>query len=165
MIERQERKYHFSGVDIEDLLEKVLKIMQYPLTKKKFEIDKSVYLKEKMIICDADAIQQLLLNLISNAIKYSHKEKYLGIRLWESEQEVIIKIIDKGIGIRKKDQKEIFNNYFRAKDAVAKGVGGVGLGLAIVNDIVKAHKGRIELESEIDSGTQIKVYLPRGDIS
>ena len=165
LIERKERKYDLGPVNIVVIMEKILKIMNYPLKQQEFKIVKSFDLEDEIVIGDEDSIQQMIINLITNAIKFSQKEKYLGIFLSEEGRNCLIQIVDKGIGIKKSDQKKIFNNYFRSKDAIEKGVGGVGLGLAIVKDIVKGHSGKIEIESELDSGCKITVYLPKGNAS
>ena len=165
LIERKESNYNLGPVNVVELVDKTLKVMKYPLYQQEFKVEKSIDLEDEIVIGDADAIQQMLINLITNAIKFSQKEKYLGIFLSEEGRDCLIQIVDKGIGIKKSDQKKIFNNYFRSKDSIEKGVGGVGLGLAIVNDIVKGHNGKIEIESEIDSGCKITVYLPKGNAS
>ena len=149
-------------VNIEELIDKVLKVLSYPLKQQEFKVNLEFNIENKMISVDADAIQQMLINLISNSIKFSTRKKFIGIIIYEDENYCIIDIVDRGIGINKKDQKKIFNNYFRSREAISKGVGGVGLGLAIVKDIVKGHNGKINIESETGSGCKFTVYLPKG---
>jgi len=94
-------------------------------------------------------------------MKYSNSEKYIKIQTQWNDRFVILRVMDKGIGIAQKDQKNIFDKFYRVteKDLALKAKGS-GLGLTIVKHIVDAHKGNIEVKSESGAGTEFTLYFP-----
>ncbi|MCA1581638.1 MAG: HAMP domain-containing histidine kinase [Acidobacteria bacterium] len=109
---------------------------------------------------DADRMQQVLHNLLENAIRYTRPEDRIRVRLSSAPDEATIEVIDTGIGIPPADQPYVFERFFRSDRARRAYSGGSGLGLSIVRWIVEAHKGRVEVESTVDRGTTFKVRLP-----
>ena len=110
--------------------------------------------------CDRLRIEQVITNLVSNAIKYSPPESPVEIGAEAHGRELVLRVADHGIGISQEDQKSLFEPFHRvglSKEAVP----GVGLGLSVVRRIVTAHGGRIELESAPGAGSTFRVYLPR----
>src|SRR5690606_4886473 len=99
-------------------------------------------------------------NLISNAIKYSPREQPISISLQATDAEVVIEVTDRGTGIPANEQEGIFEAFTRGKRALADAP-GAGLGLYNVRRIVKAHGGRIELESQPGHGSTFRLHLPR----
>lgn len=102
-------------------------------------------------------LEQVLDNLISNAIKYGNK-KPIKIELQKKGSNAVIRVIDKGIGIKDSDKNQIFSLFKRG--ANEKDIKGLGIGLYIAQQIVLLHKGKIEFESEYDEGTMFTVTLP-----
>jgi signal transduction histidine kinase len=159
-IEQGQKDYHFEQVDLNKVIERALLSMKYQLKQHNFEI-KTVFKKNLSLSKgDADSLHQAMLNLISNSIKYSPKEKNIFIRTFIENSFAVITISDKGSGISKKDQKNIFKNYYRAAEGQKRDRSGAGLGLAIVKNIIDAHQGKIEVESKLDQGTTFTIYLP-----
>lgn len=113
-----------------------------------------------MIIGDMLRVGQLIFNLIDNAIKYTIKGGRIEISLEQENNWAIITVLDTGLGIAKEDIPYIFDRFYRVDKARTSGEGGVGLGLSICKEIVDAHEGRIEVESEAGKGTVFRVYLP-----
>jgi two-component system, OmpR family, sensor histidine kinase MtrB len=112
-----------------------------------------------MLYCDALRIEQVLNNLVSNAIKYSPKGGPVEIRLQDSDGEAIIGITDHGIGIPSDQRDHIFEPFRRAgltKDKIP----GIGLGLSVARRIVEAHHGQLEVWSELGKGSTFSVHLP-----
>jgi signal transduction histidine kinase len=109
---------------------------------------------------DADRMQQVLHNLLENAIRYTRPEGQIRVRLSSAPDEATIEVIDTGIGIPPADQPYVFERFFRSDRARRAYSGGSGLGLSIVRWIVEAHKGRVEVESTVDRGTTFRVRLP-----
>jgi signal transduction histidine kinase len=134
--------------------------MKYQLEQYKFEVELDIPDKTIVISGDEDSLDRALTNLISNSIKYSPKEKYLSIKLGLSGQEAYIEVKDKGIGIDKIDQKKIFDIFYRSEEQHIKSISGAGLGLAIVDHVIKAHRGKIELKSSTGKGSTFIVRLP-----
>ncbi|MDQ2979114.1 MAG: HAMP domain-containing histidine kinase [Acidobacteriota bacterium] len=109
---------------------------------------------------DQDRMQQVLHNLLENAIRYTPPEGRIRVRLRSAPGEATIEVADTGIGIPAGDQPYVFERFFRSDRARRAYSGGSGLGLSIVRWIVEAHKGRVEVESEPEKGTTFRVHLP-----
>jgi two-component system phosphate regulon sensor histidine kinase PhoR len=111
---------------------------------------------------DSRAIQEILLNLLDNAIRYSSPGGRIRVRAEATETEMVLSVSDTGHGIPKADQQRIFERFYRADTARSRESGGTGLGLAITKHLVEAHSGRIKVESEIGQGATFIIYLPLG---
>jgi len=111
---------------------------------------------------DRDKIEQVLVNLIDNAIKYSNEAGQIKIYILEHQNEITITIQDNGIGIPEEDIDRVFERFYRVDKARSRELGGTGLGLGIAKHIVLAHNGQIRIESEINKGTKVFVKLPKG---
>ena len=111
---------------------------------------------------DRDAVSRALLNLIDNAMKYSDDVKLLRVVLRQSEENVVIEVRDRGIGIDAADLQRIFDPYFRAQFSDTQTRRGAGLGLTLVQQIVVSHGGRIEVDSATGVGSTFRMLFPRG---
>ena len=109
---------------------------------------------------DEARIAQALDNLLSNAVKYTPDGGRVGVVVRDGAGGVELEVADTGIGIPSADQEHLFERFFRASTATERGIRGTGLGLAVVQEIVEAHGGRIECESEAGRGTTFRVRLP-----
>jgi PAS domain S-box-containing protein len=109
---------------------------------------------------DPGRLGQLLDNLISNAVKFTPDGGHVDVRVFSQNGDVAIEIADTGIGISATEQTQLFQKFFRTSAAGERAIQGTGLGLSISKAIVEAHAGRIELESEENIGTTIRVLLP-----
>jgi heavy metal sensor kinase len=116
-------------------------------------------LPEVAVIGEKMRLQQLFTNLIDNAIKYTLKGS-IQVTLEKNQEFVLVKIKDTGIGIPIDEQKNIFKRFYRVDKSRSRETGGVGLGLSIAEWIVRAHHGRIEVNSELNEGSTFTVYLP-----
>ncbi len=134
-----------------------------------------VQMKQKQIECtidlqpgvgsvwiDRDQIDQVLDNLVSNALKYTMEGGSITLGAYSAPDEdmLALRIQDTGMGIPKQDLHRIFERFYRVDKARSRNMGGTGLGLSIAQEIVFAHNGTIELESELDRGTTVTVRLP-----
>jgi len=111
---------------------------------------------------DESALQRVFQNLVGNAIKYGAGGGWIGIDARRCGDEVSITVSDRGIGIAPGDQERIFEPFYRAADVVAAQVQGAGLGLSLVQRIVRAHGGRVVVKSAKAAGSQFTVHLPMG---
>jgi signal transduction histidine kinase len=112
------------------------------------------------ISVDRDAMAQVVLNLLHNAVKYTGPHKLIRLRARRAGQSVAIEVEDNGPGVRPQDRKRIFERFYRADDLLSRKTEGTGLGLAISKKIVEAHGGKIELESRPGEGSTFRVILP-----
>jgi signal transduction histidine kinase len=111
------------------------------------------------LFCDSLRIEQVLTNLVSNAIKYSPAESEIRLSLEREQGEVVFRVVDHGIGIAQSDRTRIFEPFQRVGRS-KENAPGAGLGLFVVRRIVEAHGGRIEIESAPDVGSTFSVRLP-----
>jgi two-component system phosphate regulon sensor histidine kinase PhoR len=109
---------------------------------------------------DASRIQEILYNLLENAVKYSPKNGEIRLGVERREKEIALSVSDHGPGISKEDLPRVFERFYRADKSRSDDKGGTGLGLAIVKHIAQLHGGRVEAESEPGRGTTIRVMLP-----
>lgn len=159
-IEKNLKTYVFEKTDLNKIVNNVMQVMSYELLMKKFEVEKDLCEGSLFIKGDNDALNSMLANLISNAVKYSGKQKYIKVNTNVKDNLVEVIIEDKGTGISDENLKEIFNPYFRESSTELKKIKGAGLGLSIVKNIVDSHKGQIEVFSELGKGTKFKINFP-----
>jgi two-component system phosphate regulon sensor histidine kinase PhoR len=110
---------------------------------------------------DAMRIQQVLINLIENAVKYTPPGGKIFVNVVEKDRYVVITVRDTGIGIPEQDCERIFERFYRVDKARSRKSGGTGLGLSISKHIVEAHGGYITVHSEVDKGSTFAVHLPK----
>jgi two-component system phosphate regulon sensor histidine kinase PhoR len=113
-----------------------------------------------IIKIDEEAVSEAIVNLVDNAVKYSESNKEITIRTGLESTFAFVEVEDKGIGIPEKDQKKIFEKFFRVSSGNIHNVKGSGLGLSIVKHIIEAHKGNIELFSEVNKGSKFRLMFP-----
>ncbi|MFP5246610.1 MAG: sensor histidine kinase, partial [Thermoanaerobaculia bacterium] len=158
-IESAEKKYHFCKTDIADLVEQTVAAFEVPLRDLGVTISCTADAVPILYI-DKDAIAQVIVNLLDNAVKYSNGRKDLEVHVTNGGGEVRIAVTDHGIGIPPVEQKKIFEKFYRVGSTLVHDVKGSGLGLSIVQHVVKAHGGRVELVSAPGEGSTFTLVLP-----
>jgi signal transduction histidine kinase len=116
--------------------------------------------EEKNTLCDADAIERIILNLISNAIKFTDEGGNINVTLKDMNSYIEIMVEDNGIGIPEEQLPLIFNRFKQVDKSLARRQEGSGIGLSIVKSLVEMHEGTIELFSEVGKGTKFTIKLP-----
>jgi len=159
-IERGVKSYDFRDVDLSQTVNKVVKLMHYSLEQNGFTLHLDLVRQPLHIKGDEDAIVSCIVNLISNAMKYSPADKEIRIETFLSDDGAILKISDKGMGIPQEEQNKIFDTFYRSESEQTQNVAGVGLGLTITNHVIKAHNATISLKSEPGSGTTFTLSFP-----
>ena len=109
---------------------------------------------------DADRLGQIADNLLSNALRYTEPGGQVQLRVEQSNGNAVLEVSDSGIGIAPDDLKHIFKRFWRGERSRSRATGGTGIGLAIVSELVGAHDGRIEVDSDLGQGTRFRVLLP-----
>ncbi|WP_129044497.1 cell wall metabolism sensor histidine kinase WalK [Companilactobacillus metriopterae] len=127
---------------------------------KKYRIKRVITNKDLWVEIDTDKMTQVIDNIINNAIKYSPDGGVITCRLLETNKHIIISISDEGLGIPRKDIKNVFERFYRVDKARSRQQGGTGLGLSISKEIVEQHKGRIWVNSAEGRGSTFYISLP-----
>lgn len=148
------------AVSIENLLSDILLKLEFSFKEKDQEM--ILHIEEDLpnIIIDKDGIEQVILNIISNAIKYTENEGKIEVTLKNIDDNINISVKDNGIGIPEEDQKRIFERFYRVEKGRSRESGGTGLGLAIAKQIIEAHNGDITIESAMTKGTIVNIRIP-----
>lgn len=159
-IERDQKTYRPRSVNAAEVLDRALQAMRYPLEREGFEL--TVEREEALpdVVIDPDALEQAILNLLTNAMKYSDDERHIGVRLAASNGQVSIAVRDHGIGIAEDELERLTDKYYRASTPENERIPGTGLGLTLVDHLVRAHGGRLEIESEVGRGSTFTLQLP-----
>lgn len=145
--------------NVKDLTEKIIQEMSPQFNEKEVNVKfKSLLTKEDHSI-DKDRYTQILINLLSNALKYSPNKNPVEITLEEANDGFILRIEDHGQGIPKKELPYIFERFYRADQSRNRKTGGIGIGLAIVKELVEAHGGSITVKSTENEGTLFTVFF------
>ena len=147
-----------SEFDISELIRSILVNFEKEYTDKRIGV--SIEDKAVKVFADRDKISQVIINLISNAVKYTGEGGHIHLTIGDDANNAVISISDTGIGISREDQPYIFERFYRADTSRSRHTGGSGIGLTIAKTIVDAHKGSINIESEIGKGTKFIIKLP-----
>jgi len=152
-LEENGKRYNFISENLNVIIENILVMYKNHLDNNKFTVifKPASFLPE--ILADSDAITEAVINLLDNAMKYSWDKKEIAISTGADKNYVFIKVKDYGVGISTVNQKKIFNKFFRIKDGSERDIKGAGLGLTIVKDIMKAHHGKVSVESSLGNGS------------
>ncbi|MGE5797623.1 MAG: ATP-binding protein [Ignavibacteria bacterium] len=159
-IEKGASEYCFEKTRLNGIVEDVLRSVNYQIKMQKCETEVQLYKNESYIYADKIAVGEAITNLITNAIKYSGESKKIKISTIKKDDYMSIIVEDNGIGISEKELKDLFQPFFRSKNSNAKKVKGTGLGLTIVKHIMDAHKGSIEVKSELNKGSCFTLNFP-----
>ncbi|CAK7040299.1 sensor histidine kinase [Tissierella carlieri] len=154
----RESKVDITLVNVFKIIEDILKLMEHRLKKQNIDIVIDVGIAEPIILADESQMQQMLLNIITNAVDSMENKGILTIDISEIDNDgfLILKIIDTGYGIKEKDKARIFDPFYTTKP-IGK---GTGLGLSISQAIIERMRGYIEIYSEENIGTEVEIKLP-----
>ncbi len=166
LAEAGELRLERGPTDLVELVQRVGRHFEPQLGERGLELRLEVKLlegsRELKLELDGDRIEQVLHNLVSNAVRYTPAGGRITIALEEGADEVVVSVADTGVGIPPEDLPHIFERFYRAdKSRSRREGGGAGLGLAIAKGLVEAHGGRIWAESEPGRGTKISFALPK----
>jgi signal transduction histidine kinase len=159
-IERGQRSYASHPLRLDDVVRSVARTMEHPLAQQGFAMRVSLPPGAVSVEGDRDALEQAILNLLTNAMKYSADERAIELSLTTDGPTAVIEVADRGIGIPESEQERIFEQFYRVRDHEGRGITGAGLGLTIVRDVTEAHGGRVTVRSEPDNGTRFAMHIP-----
>jgi signal transduction histidine kinase len=161
-IEQGKKIYRLRPTRLDEVAGSAVRAMQFPLAQQGFDLRISVQQDMPELQADADAIQQAILNLLTNAMKYSGDSREIDLRVAAKDGEAVIEVTDRGLGLTPEEQKHIFEKFYRAPSHESRLIAGTGLGLTLVAHIAKAHHGRVEVESAPGSGSTFSMSIPMG---
>lgn len=159
-IEEGRKNYNFVETSLTDVVKEVLESYSPYMKNLGFKLKLEIKNNIPVYPMDADAIRLIVVNLLQNVIKYSLKEKFIEVRLFKEKENVVLEVVDKGIGIEEKDIKKIFKRFYRVSDNLVQTIEGSGLGLFLVQHAVSAHNGEIYVTSQPGKGSRFTILLP-----
>ena len=159
-IEGGRRTYDLVPTSGEAVVRDTVESFAYVLAQQGFKVDVAIQPDLPEVPMDADAVGQALANLIDNAIKYSEGRKVLTVRASLQDGGIALTVGDEGIGIPRDEQARIFDKFYRVGRSETQGRRGSGVGLALVQHVVEAHRGRVTVDSRPGEGSRFTLWLP-----
>jgi signal transduction histidine kinase len=159
-IEMGLKTYRMRSTCLIEVVRAAAKTMEYPLSQLGFALTISDDETKPILLADADALEQAILNLLGNAMKYSGTGRSIEMRVGSHDTEAFVDVVDHGIGISSDDQARIFEKFHRIRSVETEGIAGTGLGLALALHVVEAHKGRIDVVSDLGRGSTFSLRIP-----
>ncbi|MBN2557304.1 MAG: HAMP domain-containing protein [Clostridia bacterium] len=158
-LDMKRTRIEFHKHSIPDLINKTLEKVRMAASEKNHTIEKNIQYPGKATF-DFEKIQRVLINLLTNAIKYTDPGGLITIDVKKENSDIVIIVTDNGIGIPEKELPRIFDRFYRVDKARSRKMGGTGLGLAIAREIISAHNGEISIKSEPGKGTEVVMSIP-----
>jgi signal transduction histidine kinase len=159
-IEQDRKSYSFAQLRPDRIVEQTVEAYRFQLIEAGFDLRLDMDQELPLMMLDAGALAQALINLLDNAAKYSEAIKEIRIGCNRRDGEVRISVSDRGVGIAASEQKKVFESFYRVEKGLVHDVKGSGLGLAVVQHVAEAHGGRVELESTVGKGSRFTLCLP-----
>jgi two-component system sensor histidine kinase ResE len=151
-------------ISVTNFIDKINRKFQGLAKEKMISLKANIDLDETIYVLDPDKIEQVLTNLIDNAIRHTSENGTVSIVVANNENGISLKVQDSGSGIPEEDLPFVFERFYKADKARTRGRAGTGLGLAIAKNIVEAHQGKIQVHSKIGEGTTFSIFLPRNKL-
>ncbi|MBR2240363.1 MAG: ATP-binding protein [Clostridia bacterium] len=146
--------------DLGELVKKCQEKLQIEIDKKNHKVENLVTANVPLVYADKSGIERVVLNILSNSIKYTKENGNIKIYVGFVYNDAYIKIIDNGIGIPEDDLNRIFERFYRVDKARSRELGGTGLGLSIAKEILNQNGGSIDIKSEVGKGTEVVIRVP-----
>lgn len=159
-LDYKQTKWNKVSLSVEDLLRDSFFKMKISADEKLQSLNLTIKEQIPNIVVDKDRLEQVVLNVISNAIKYTPKSGKIDVFAEVDNDSVIITVKDNGLGIPENDIDRIFERFYRVDKARSRELGGTGLGLSIAKQIIEHHGGTIEIRSKYKVGTEVDIILP-----
>ncbi len=159
-IEQGRKAYRMQAMRLDDVVRVAARTMEYQLEQLGFTLTITSDGTTPTFSGDPEALTQAVLNLLSNAMKYSGGARAIEVRVGTCGRDAFVDVVDHGIGIPKDDQSRIFERFHRVQSAETADIAGTGLGLALALHAVEAHRGRIAVVSDVGRGSTFSVRIP-----
>jgi two-component system sensor histidine kinase VicK len=158
-LDNQKTSFDRSEINLAEIVRTIARNYEIHAKKKNQHLECQIIEENALILGDANRIEQVIKNILSNAVKYSPEYADVQVRLINDGVYYVLEIRDTGMGIPKEDLEHIFDRFYRVDKARSRAMGGTGLGLAIAKEIMELHKGWIKVESEVEKGTCFYLYF------
>jgi len=159
-IEQGKKIYQLRPTSLSDVARSAAQALQYPLAQQGFTLNVSLDETVPAVPADPDAMKQAVLNLLSNAMKYSGNARQIDLIVKGTAEDAILEVTDRGLGIAPHERARIFEKFYRARSTDRDSIAGTGLGLTVVQHIVEAHSGSIEVRSVEGKGSTFCIRIP-----
>lgn len=159
-LDNNRTKWRISKYDIKDVINHVCYVLDSEIKNNGHKLTLDLEDNLQLILGDKEKIEQVLINIISNSIKYTKPGGRIHIEACNQGEFVEVAVTDSGVGIPEEDLPRIFERFYRVEKSRSTGAGGTGLGLAIAKEIVDAHGGCVDIASKVGVGTRITITLP-----
>jgi signal transduction histidine kinase len=160
-IESGKVQMEIKDISIKEMLDSIIDIITPQVKEKNISLKINSKIKSDRIKADQGQMERVFLNLLSNAVKFTPENGKVSIGIEERDNDTQFSIEDTGIGIPPQDIQKVFQEFFRADNALDQKIKGSGLGLSLVKKIIDAHKGKIWFDSELGKGTRFAFTLPK----
>lgn len=162
-IENGTTKFNPEKTDMIRLVRSVVEAQEQLFSDRGLRLKLDVKTNRRELFCevDRDMIRQALINLMSNALRYTPEEGYVVVSVSQEGRDVLVSVADTGIGIAKEDLARVFSRFWRSDASRERVSGGLGVGLAVTKEIIDRHHGFIGVESELGKGTKFTLHIPR----
>ncbi len=157
LTERNDFELHRQNLDLHEVIRQALSNFEFQLTQNNAGITSNLKAGNSILNGDEFHLLHAISNIIDNAIKYSASPAVISIETWNEENNLFIKISDKGTGMSKETQKKIFDKFYRAQSGNIHDVKGFGLGLSYAKNIFEKHYGTIKVDSESNKGSAFTI--------
>ena len=160
-LDKNKMDIDFKKVDVHEVIKKTISGFELILDSKDGKIEHHLKAHRPIIMGDEMHLTNIFFNLIDNAIKYSNREPRIEIMTIDYKSGIQIRVRDNGIGMNREQQKHVFEKFYRVPTGDQHDVKGFGIGLNYVMKMVKKHHGKIQLKSELKSGSTFRIYFPK----
>ena len=159
-IEQQQKIYRPELVSLAAVAQRASEAMHYPLAQDGFTLHVETENDLPPVSVDPDALEQAILNLLTNAMKYSGESRTIDLRLRVDDGDAVIEVTDRGVGIPVEEQGRVTEKFYRVPTPENQRIPGTGLGLTLVEHMVKAHGGDLRVRSAVGEGSTFAIHLP-----
>ncbi len=159
-IESGKKQYHKHPTPVREVVDAAVDAFKVQRVGAPMQFETIIDAELPTLLLDKDALSAAVLNLLQNAFKYTQENKRIVLRAVRHGEEVVIEIEDNGVGIPRREQKRVFDRFYRVDSLLTRNTEGTGLGLSIAQRIVQAHDGRISVDSVPGKGSTFRVHLP-----
>ncbi len=160
-LEKGTKRFEFRPEDIGEVVLDAVTTFREQHRGTAYDLELTILQNLSPVLLDRDSIGEVILNLLSNALKYSGDDPKIQLYIRERRTQVLVEVEDNGIGIRRRDRKRIFYKFYRADNSLAREVDGTGIGLAISKSIAVAHRGDLSVTSRVGRGSRFTLSLPK----